>query len=86
MTNTTVGEQLDIFMHYVHELETLDIPILAGFEGEWPADISAQMKYNRTRKNALEPLDLMITHCDDSETVEAIEKTKTRFLEKYPEK
>ena len=86
---TTVGEQIEIFMRYVSELETLDIPIMAAFEEEEPGLrepglSTAKAAYTITRKRALEPLDLMIRRCEP-DTVEKIKKTKEQFLEKYPE-
>lgn len=84
---TTVGDQIEIFSHYVGELELLDKTFIAIFEGEEPALTTAKVEYNATRRRALKPLDFMLVHREqlDDETIQAIEKMRARFLENYPE-
>ncbi len=89
MSKTTVGDQIEIFKHYVAELE-LDKILIQCFEqdhnGSEPGLSKAKASYDMTRKRALEPLDFMLQHREQlcSENVQGIEKTRERFLEKYP--
>ena len=76
---TTVGEQFDIFIHYVHELEMLDKTLIQCFKedpnGSEPALTTAKAKYNTTRRKSLEPLDFMLEHKEhlDPATICAVE-------------
>ncbi len=89
MSKTTVGQQIEIFQHYVAELELEKILIQCFKQdpnGSEPGLSSAKAKYDLTRKRALDPLDFMLQHREQlcSENVQAIEKTRERFLAKYP--
>ncbi len=89
MSKTTVGEQIEIFEHYVSELE-LDKTMIQCFKedpnGSEPGLSTAKAKFNTTRKRALEPLDFMLSYREQlsKENLLEIEKTRERFLEKYP--